>query len=299
VTSQLRLSAAFAAALAACTGILVLAGAPALAAWIPGTAPPSGSKAPVGTPNVGAAPTFSHGVTFQLAGIGWASSLDLTAQVDTSSVPGTSFNAEDDLGIDPDQSISFIEATMGGFAFSAIKTSYSGTSTITRDIDYNGSTFSQSTDIASAFDFSFMSAVWNGSIFGEESRCNLRWTFGLSFIAIDGTLTETSTMQTESKNMYAPFPAYGLRYQQYVFASLVIAVEVQQFPRGDINLNDNGVTVEFDRLTLELEWVVVPTVSVRVGMRSIRAQYGLRDDDGDSTVVLNLTGRFVALVFKV
>jgi hypothetical protein len=80
---------------------------------------------------------------------------------------------------------------------------------------------------------------------------------------------------------------------------LVIAVEVQQFPRGDINLNDNGVTVEFDRLTLELEWVVVPTVSVRVGMRSIRAQYGLRDDDGDSTVVLNLTGRFVALVFKV
>jgi hypothetical protein len=157
-----------------------------------------------------AMPGFEAGVR----GIYWFPDLSAKVQTFTPAPVGTKFDAKDDLGV-ADENIPSGEGfiRVGRFHLRAGYTplSFDGNKTLTRDIVFNGQTYSVSENVISSLDVKMI----DGEIQVDLIRHDLvAADFYLGLIAkvkfVDGEVELRSTTLTEKKDFQAPIPMVGV-----------------------------------------------------------------------------------------
>lgn len=217
----------------------------------------------------------------------------------------TAFDAGTTLDIDRDLGVADAEATFGGeldlrfgdfdLWISGFTFSRSGSSTVTRTVEFGDISFSGSADLDTEFDFSAIGPRIGWSPFGDDAS-GLRFgpTIGVRWVSIDLRETATGDFPTmrERIDESAPVPALGLRLE---------------VPLGEFLLTGDarGMTIhlsDFDGtyydLSAELAWRPFRNVGVFVGYRYVRVDATGTSNGDDYDLDLKLHGPFAGFEIR-
>lgn len=228
-----------------------------------------------------ALPGFEAGVR----GIYWFPDLSAKVQSFTPPPVGTKFDAEDDLGVG-DENIPAGEVFLriGRLHLRAGYTpvSFDGRNTLTRDIVFNGQTFSISEEVVSRLDVE----MFDGEVQVDLLRPDLvAANFSLGLVAkvkhVDGEVELRTTAQTERKDFRTPFPMVGVAVG-VGFLEDMLRVDARG---GGIAFSGNRL-VEGDA---SLSVIPFPFLRFQGGFRLI----DLKVDKDDIVAELRLAGPYV------
>jgi outer membrane protein len=154
------------------------------------------------------------GVGAGVRGMYWFPDLSATAQTISGGVSETKFDLKDDLGVDDENFLSgeaFLRFGRLHFRVGYTKISYDGSTTLTRDIEYNGQVFPVNDNVSSSFDVKMLDAEVQVDILRPDF---VAANFYLGLIGkvkyVDLDLELTSTTMTEKQDFQVPVPMVGL-----------------------------------------------------------------------------------------
>jgi hypothetical protein len=212
-----------------------------------------------------------------------------------SGIPGTAIDAKTDLGLTdqhfPEIHVEFRPARKHKLRFQYIPIKYDQTSTLSRDIIFNGQRYRLGIPTASTLD-------WKAYRFGYEYDfiANDRGFGGVivDFKYTDVTVNLVSPIVTEFARARAPIPALGGVGRVYVVPAVSITGEVTAFKLPDSAIKDSGGhyvdidiygTINFTK-----------NVGVQVGFRSFNLGYTVNKDEDTGSFVLK--GLFFGVVAR-
>jgi outer membrane protein len=159
----------------------------------------------------------------------WWPDFSAEVRVDSDSIVGTTLDAEDDLGMD-DESYPSVEAFVGlgnhHLRLMYTQADYSGAKNISRDIVFNGQTYTASTFVESDLEFRMLDFEYQYDLLDLE---NILAGFSLGIIAkvkyIEGEarLKAASLGHDESETFKAPVPMLGLALHLGILADILEA----------------------------------------------------------------------------
>jgi hypothetical protein len=210
-----------------------------------------------------------------------------------SGILGTTIDAKTDLGLTdqglPEFHLELRPARKHKLRFQYIPIKYEQTSTLKRDIIFNGQRYQLGIPTASSLD-------WKAYRFGYEydfiARDSGYAGFILDFKYTDVTVSLTTPVLTEFARARAPIPAIGGVGRYYILPGVSITGELTAFKMPDGVIKDSGGhyvdvdiygTVNFTR-----------NVGVQAGYRSFDLGYVVKNDTGSFV----LKGLFVGVVAR-
>jgi hypothetical protein len=224
------------------------------------------------------------GETFHLeAGVAWWSpSTDMTITSGgsgaLSGLAGTAIDAKSDLGF-TDQRLPQFQLTLRPGAahklrLQYIPISYSASSTLTRDVDFNGQRYRAGLPVDSTLD-------WKAFRFGYEYDFLRRDTGFAGFITelkyTDVTVSLKNALASEFVQKRAPIPAVGGIGRIYVVPEVAITGEATFFTMPTIEDRYSGHYVDVDIYgTVNFS----PNVGVQGGYRTLNLGYLIKEDSG-------------------
>jgi hypothetical protein len=155
----------------------------------------------------------------------WFPGLDGDLRVDDSGIRGTEIDLESDLDID-DESYPIIEAFVGlgnhHLSLSYYNADYSGTNTLTEDINFAGRTFTANNPINSSLEYDVYDVMYRYDLLDLE---NVLAGFSLGIVGrvevFDGEVELTSLALTERESVTAPIPGLGLNLHVGILADIL------------------------------------------------------------------------------
>lgn len=217
----------------------------------------------------------------------WFPSFSGNVKVDAEGLPGDKINLEDDLGID-DEYYPVIEAFIGGgnhhLSAAYYRADYSGTATLSRDIDFNGETFRADSLTASSLEYDAYDVMYWYDILDLE---NFLAGGSLGVVGrievFDGEVMIQTTGLDEKVSFTAPIPQLGLNFHVGILADIL---ELRLLGTG---MAIGGGTV-FDGLA-ELSVTPFPFVDIHGGYRAFTIDADIDDVEFD----YDTSGPYVAL----
>lgn len=157
----------------------------------------------------------------------WFPDFSGRVKVDAGGIPGTNIDFENDLGVD-NEYYPVIEAFLGAgkhhLSAAYYKADYSGSSTLTRDIAFNGVTFPVSTLVASSLEYNVYDVMYQYDLIDLE---NFLAGGSLGLVGrvevFDGDVAIKSTLLTEEVGFTAPVPMLGLNLHVGILADILEA----------------------------------------------------------------------------
>ena len=160
----------------------------------------------------------------------WLPGLSGDIKVDDSGLTGTKLDLESDLGFDEESYLAVeVFAGLGNhhFSLSYYQADYSGTETLTTDINFGGETFSLLAPISSNLEYDVYDLVYRYDLLDLE---NIAAGFSLGFVAkvkyfdgnvgIDGE-DGVGNPISESEDFAAPIPMVGLNLHVGILADIL------------------------------------------------------------------------------
>ena len=251
--------------------VLVLAAAPARAQYRP---------RPVSTPATGEAYHIEIG-----AGL-WIPTADASISSESLGIPGTTIDFKNDLGL-TDQRFPEFQLVLKATNRNKLRAQYipikfDQSSTITRDIVFNGQRYTVGLPVTSALD-------WKAYRFGYELDVISR-DRGFAGLLLDVKYTDvqanlTSGALAEFTHAQAPIPAIGGIVRVYVVSNLSLTGEVSGF---DVKwLPDSitkGNTGHYTDIDLYGTMNFTKNFGVQAGYRSFDVGYLVKTDSGNFTL---------------
>jgi len=147
-------------------------------------------------------------------GMYWFPDLSATAQTITSGVSETKIDLKDDLGVEDENFPSgeaFLRLGRLHFRVGYTKISYDGSSTLTRDIEFNGQVFPVSDNVTTSLDVKMLDAEVQVDVLRPDlvaTSFYLGLIGGVKYVDVD--LEISSTVLTENEEFKIPVPMVGL-----------------------------------------------------------------------------------------
>jgi hypothetical protein len=149
-------------------------------------------------------------------GMYWFPDLSATAQSVINSTPETQFNLKTDLGINDENFPSgevFLRFGRLHLRAGYTKLSYDGSSTLTKDIVFNGQIFPVNDNVISSFDVKMLDAEVQVDVLRPDFvgvSLYLGLVGKVKFLDVDLTLSSSSTAMSENQSFRVPVPMFGL-----------------------------------------------------------------------------------------
>jgi len=217
----------------------------------------------------------------------WFPSLDGNVKVDEAGIIGTTIDFENDLGIEDENYPSF-EVFLGGgrhhFSLTYTDIDYSGRKTLTRDIVFNGETYSISDPVTSFIEYKMMDLHWQYDFLNLE---NVLAGFSLGVVFqikyLDGNVGLKTTGIDEKEDFTLPIPMIGLNLHIGMLAD-VLEARV----RGTA-IGYGGNTIY--ELMADISWTPLPFLDIHGGYKS----FVIDIEEDDVILDYDMSGPFVAL----
>ncbi|MFH1076627.1 MAG: hypothetical protein V1753_07295 [Pseudomonadota bacterium] len=223
--------------------------------------------------------SLAFAADFGVKGTYWFSKLSGDVKVDSAGITGTSINLADDLGMD-DESYPAIEAFVGlgshHISASAIQIDYSGSKSLTKEINFNGETFNVNEQVDSSLKYTMLDIEYQYDIVDLE---NILAGGSIGAIGkvkyIDGDVEIKSNIVNQCQSFTAPIPMIGIGLHLGILADLLEA-------------SVKGTGIGYSGSTLyeimaDISWTPFPLIDIHAG-------YAITDLDADvEDVELSLT----------
>ena len=225
----------------------------------------------------------------------WFPTADLSVSSQSLGIIGSTIDFKKDLGLQdqrfPELHLELRPARSHKFRFQYIPIKYDQSSTLARDIVFNGQRYRLGLPVNSTLD-------WKAYRVGYEYdfvTVNRGYAgFILDFKYTDVAVNLASPLVTEFASARAPIPAIGGVGRVYVVPNISITAEVTGLPEGivkKLSKNDTGHYIDVDAYgTLN----VTNYVGVQAGYRSFDVGYVVKTDSGSFV----LSGLFVGVVAR-
>ena len=223
----------------------------------------------------------------------WNPTADITVASESLNIPGTLVDFKKDLGLTdrrfPDLQLVLRPATKHKFRFRYTPIKYDSSSTLQRDIVFNGIRYRLGVPVSSLLD-------WKSYRFGYEydfiSRNRGFAGFITEFKYTDVTVRVTSLAANEFAHVRAPIPTIGFIGRGYVMPNISVTGEITGVKVPDsVSKTYNGQYFDFD---LYATVNFTNNVGAHAGYRSLNARYKIDLDTGD----LTLKGLYFGLVAR-
>jgi hypothetical protein len=196
---------------------------------------------------------------------------------------------QDDLGL-TDNEFSVMPIVQVSFGISlrldGFFLNYTGTNTLTNDIDFGGFTFPAGTDIVSEVGIEYVRLMTLIPVVKTEVL-TLYIEGGLAYVGLDGSVTALG-VGVGVEDIQLPLPLLGVLFQSKV-GQFVFEVEASGLT---ISYSDLGATV-FDG-TASVGFTIAKFFGVRVGYRFVYAE----GDAEDFHIEARIQGAFAGLTFQ-
>jgi hypothetical protein len=220
----------------------------------------------------------------------WFPGFNGDVKVDDEGLPGTMVDLESDLGID-DESYPIIEAFIGAgkhhLSGAYYRADYSGTATLARSINFNGTTFPVNALTASSLEYDAYDIMYRYDIIDLE---NFLAGGSLGIVGrievFDGDVAIQTTGVDEKVDFTAPIPQLGLNFHVGILADIL---ELRLLGTG---MAIGGGTV-FDGLA-ELSLTPAPFIDIHGGYRTFVIDADIDDVEFD----YDTSGPYVALTLS-
>ena len=231
----------------------------------------------------------------------WQADLRGDIKVDDSGISGTSIDVDSTLGFDSTEDFDELHVSMklpiiGGFNFQYMRGGFEGTSLLTSDITFGGTTFTASTQVDSELDFETYTLLWQfgattpGVIGGGMAAGAIA---GIKYFDIHAEIHDNFG-NSEDADVNAPVPVIGA----YVRLSLLkfLSVEAQVHGIKYFDTFNLGVEGTFYDATIAVD-VKVMGLFAGAGYRFYHLDFEY-DDGSDAEVEFDLEGLFFEAGFS-
>jgi outer membrane protein len=217
----------------------------------------------------------------------WFPSLDGNVKVDEAAIIGDTINFENDLGIE-DENYPSVEVFLGGgrhhLSFMHTSIDYSGKKTLTRQIIFNGKTYSIGDLVTSFIEYKMMDFLYQYDFLNLE---NVGAGFSLGAVLqvkyLDGEVALKTTGIDEKEDFKFPIPMIGLNLHIGILADVLEA----RLRGTGIGYSGNAIY----ELTADISWTPLPFVDIHGGYKS----FVIDIDEDDVIFDYDMSGPFVAL----
>ncbi|MBI5576028.1 MAG: hypothetical protein HY896_06645 [Deltaproteobacteria bacterium] len=229
-----------------------------------------------------ASPGFEVGAR----GMYWFPDLDANVKTTVSGVTGE-FDAKSDLGVGDENFPSgeaFLRVGRAHFRVGYTPVSFDGNNTISRNITFNGQTYTSGTNVITDLELKMADGEFQFDIVRPNvAVANFNLGLILKVKYVDGKVELRSSAQTQTKDFKAPIPMIGLGAGAGFLKNMVRAdARVTGVSYSGNHLFEGDGFVSFSP---------VPFVSVQGGYRII----DLKIDDDDIVAKLKLKGPYVGV----
>lgn len=225
-----------------------------------------------------------------IRGYYWFPAFSGNVKVDAEGLSGTDLDLEDDLAMG-EESYPVIEAFIGGgkhhLSAAYYTADYSGTATLTRNVNFNGMTFPLGALTASNLEYDAYDVMYRYDVIDLE---NFLAGGSLGIVGrvevFDGEIGIRTTGLNEKVDFTAPLPMLGVNFHVGILADIL---ELRLLGTG---MAIGGGTV-FDGLA-ELSLTPIPFIDIHGGYRSFFIDADIDDVEFD----FDTSGPYVALTFS-
>jgi hypothetical protein len=224
----------------------------------------------------------------------WFPSADILLSSESLGIPGTTIDFKNDLGL-TDQKFVALRLQLrpskrNKFRFQLVPISFDQTTTVSRDVIFNGQRFRIGTNVTSSLD-------WKAYRFGYEfdfisqDRGFVGFIVEAKYTDVTATLTASST--SEFDRAQAPIPALGGIGRFYIVPNISITADITGFKLPNNLVKDaTGHYVDVDIYgTMNF----TANVGVQAGYRSLDLGYAFKSTDSGT---FTLKGPYFGLVAR-
>jgi len=232
-------------------------------------------------------PASSSAFEIGARGYYWFPSLDGNVKVDEAAIIGTTINFEKDLGIE-DENYPSVEVFLGGgrhhLSLTYTDIDYSGKNTPTKNIIFNGETYTTTDVIESSIQYRVMDFLYQYDFLNLE---NVAAGFSLGAVFqvkyLDGEVALKTTLLDEKQDFTLPIPMLGLNLHIGMLADVLEARL-----RGTA-IGYAGNTIY--ELMGDISWTPLPFLDIHGGYKT----FVIDIDEDDIIFDYDMSGPYVAL----
>ncbi len=232
-------------------------------------------------------PASSSAFEIGARGYYWFPSLDGSVKVDDPFLAGTKIDFEKDLGIEDENYPSF-EVFLGGgshhLSLTYTDIAYSGKKTLTKQILFNGKTYSISDLVESSIEYKMMDLLYQYDLLNLENA-GAGFSLGAVFQVkyLDGEVGLKTTGIDEKEDFTFPIPMIGLNLHIGMLADVLEA-------------RLRGTAIGYSGNTLydlmgEISWTPLPFLDIHGGYKT----FVIDIDEEDIIFDYDMSGPYVAL----
>ncbi len=235
-------------------------------------------------------PASSSAFEIGARGYYWFPSLDGNVKVDEAAIIGTTIDFEKDLGIE-DENYPSVEVFLGGgrhhLSLTYTNIDYSGKKTLTRDIIFDGKTYSISDLVESSIEYRIMDLHYQYDFLNLEN-VGAGFSLGIVFQVkyLDGEVGLKTTGIDEKEDFTLPIPMIGLNLHIGMLANILEA----RLRGTAIGYAGNAIY----ELMADISWTPLPFLDIHGGYKS----FVIDIDEDDVVFDYDMSGPFVALTLS-
>lgn len=181
-----------------------------------------------------------------LEGRYWSTDLNSRIRIANGYSAGTEFNPVDDLGFKEKNKFWEVRAALGSDSnkvrYAYVPFQWSATTNLSRSIDFNGQTYSASTQVNSELDIKYHRLGWESSK-ADKSGSKVGFIFDIKYFDITASMQAPAAGLNEEKSLQAVVPTLGFVLQ--------IALPYQISVGGEVT----GVSAASDKYMIDAEAV--------------------------------------------
>jgi hypothetical protein len=232
----------------------------------------------------------------------WMAEMKGDISVDGSGLDGTSIDVDSTLGLDGQEGFDEVQVTMGlpiigKFNFQYLRGGYEGSSVLSSDITFGGTTFAASSQVDTKIDFETYTLLWSfgattpGAIGADVGAGAIA---GIKYLDIQADMHDQSGL-SEDADINAPIPVIGA----YVRANLLkfLSVEAQVHGIKYFDTFNTGLTGTFYDATIAAD-LKMAGLFAGVGYRLYHFDVEYENGDDEADVKIDLSGFFFEAGFS-
>jgi hypothetical protein len=227
----------------------------------------------------------------ELEGGYWFTNLDGEVEV-SDGLAGTMVDLEDDLNVDetegvPQGRLKFNTGPNSNIKFSYVKLNYEGEGTLTRTVNFAGTSFTSGARVDSEFDAQYFGLDWTWyALNTDDGRFKLGPMLGVKGMVAETSINAPGLGVSESEDFSGAVPTVGAAMEYRVADPVSVFASASGLPAGNRG--------HFFDAEAGAKWHMTQNWDLSAGYRVINVKVDNDDDEGK----LNIGGPFAALTLK-
>ena len=228
--------------------------------------------------------TSAQATVVEFEGRYWMPDLDANAKVEENGV-GTDIDVKSDLGFGdenfPEGRFIWQANKKNKFQFSYLRFEYDGDKTITRQIEYNGRTYTAGSRVVSNLDVQYLRLGWNRQLLTfADDKLKFGFMLDVKGIIADMSLNASALGFNESEKFAGGLPTVGLSLGANPHQKFNLFAEISGIPAGSYG--------HFFDAEGGIKFIPFKNLSLMAGYRVVDLKVEYDDNSAD----LQLTGPF-------